>query len=409
MKAMPAEHGDSDPDMVEHTLQGGFRLLRFPPALEEAYVLARGADRTVKLILAGLIGAVLFCAIMVPDHVVAPQHMALSVGLRGGVFGGVVLLGLFVLHRLSMPRLNEWMVVPLTVLAAVIAAIQTQVDGREMAFARIVEITLVVAFATVFTRFWPMLVACLLMLAVHVQTLLVSPASADVLKPGITLMLVTTIAFGLYTTYTRERSDRQAWLLDLREQKLRASVDAGNRQLRTMARTDALTGTANRRAFDDALAQHLSESPSRHLALLLVDVDHFKAYNDHYGHQAGDRCLCRVADVLSACLRRPIDLLARWGGEEFAILLSEADEAVARQVADRICATVQAQNMAHAASSCATCVTVSIGVALSPADQPQQALALLHAADQALYRAKHDGRNRYTVSTDLREANAQPC
>jgi len=137
-------------------------------------------------------------------------------------------------------------------------------------------------------------------------------------------------------------------------------------------------------------------------------VDHFKAYNDHYGHAAGDACLCQVAEALSSCLRRPIDLLARWGGEEFAILLSDADEAVAQHVAGRICAAVMQQDVAHAASSCAALVTVSIGVTLAPAALAQEPHALLQAADAALYQAKRSGRNRYVMHAAA-ATEAQPC
>jgi diguanylate cyclase (GGDEF)-like protein len=397
MKVLGPRSVEADPGQVDATLQSGFKALRFPAALEEAYVRARADDRTVKLMTAGIMGALAFALFAWPDYLIDPSQLASSLTLRIGVFGGVVLMGTAVMHRLSLPQVNEWSVVPITLLASLIVAHQSQADTRDMAFARTVEIVLVVAYATVFTRFWPMLLASLLMLGVHIQTLLLAPAAADALKPGITMMLATTIAFGLYTTYTRERSDRQAFLNDLRELALRHAIDAGNRELQTMARTDALTGVANRRAFDDALAQHISLRPAHDLALLLVDVDHFKAYNDLYGHPAGDACLRQVCDALASCLRRPIDLLARWGGEEFAILLADADEAVAHHVADRICAAVVQQDLSHAASRCAPQVTVSIGVALAPADQPTQAQDLLQAADAALYQAKRSGRNRHAL------------
>jgi diguanylate cyclase (GGDEF)-like protein len=396
------------PALVESTLLGGFRLLRFPPELEQAYLIARADERMVRLISAGIMGALAFAFFMWPDYLIDPEGLAQSFALRIGLFGGLTVLGLVTLHRLSLPQVNEWMVVPITLLASLIVACQSQGDHRDMAFARIVEIVLVVAYATVFTRFWPMLLACILMLGVHIQTLLRAPPAAEALKTGVTLMLVTTIGFGLYTTYTRERNDRRAYLNALREQALRASVDAGNQQLQTMARTDALTGVANRRAFDDALAQHITLSPRHDLALLLVDVDHFKAYNDHYGHPAGDLCLCQVAEALASCLRRPVDLLARWGGEEFAILLSDADEAVARHVADRICAAVMQKGVVHAASSCAPQVTVSIGVALAPAAQAPLPHALLQAADAALYQAKRNGRNRFVMHEAL-APDTLPC
>ena len=125
----------------------------------------------------------------------------------------------------------------------------------------------------------------------------------------------------------------------------------------------------------------------------MVDIDHFKAYNDHYGHPAGDACLRQVATVLRGCVGRPIDLVARLGGEEFAVLLPHQGSADAVQVAERCLQAIEAAAIAHAGSSVAPHVTVSIGAAQSikPA---QDGAALLAAADAALYLAKRQGRRR---------------
>ncbi len=379
----------------------GFGWLRFPAPLEQAFLVERADGRTVRLILAGLVGMLAFSMILAADYLISPELLALSATLRVGVFGGVTAVGLLMLHRLSLPRLNEWAVVPVTVLAGVLVLIMGVLGPGELAFERIVELTLVVAYATVFARFWPMLALSLCMVGLHSYALWTAPPGFEVLKPGVTLMLVATIVFGLYTTYTREHNDRLAYLHDLRERAMREAIDDGNRQLQAMARTDVLTGVANRRAFDEALAQHLSHDARTSLSLLMVDVDHFKAYNDHYGHQAGDRCLCVVAEALASCLRRPVDLLARWGGEEFAILLAGADDTVARQVAERVCLAVQAQALPHAASTCADVVTVSVGLAMAPCGEPCLPLELMHRADAALYAAKHGGRNRVACLQDL--------
>ena len=155
-----------------------------------------------------------------------------------------------------------------------------------------------------------------------------------------------------------------------REQELNvlnARLAQLNQELSVLSQTDALTGLANRRAFDQRLAEEVSRA-ARHavpVALLVVDIDHFKAYNDHYGHPAGDACLRQVAAVLRECAGRPIDLVARLGGEEFAVLLPHQGSADAMQVAERCLRAVEAAAIAHAGSPVAPHVTLSVGVAQS--------------------------------------------
>ena len=162
--------------------------------------------------------------------------------------------------------------------------------------------------------------------------------------------------------------------------------------LRRAADTDGLTGIANRRRFDDALAHEWlrAQRSGGALSLLLIDIDHFKAYNDRYGHPAGDRCLRAVAQAMARPPQRPADLLARWGGEEFALLLPDTPAAGAVAVAQQLLQAVDALQLPHAASPVAPRVTVSIGAACGGAS-PQ---ALLDGADRALYQAKAAGRHR---------------
>ena len=174
-------------------------------------------------------------------------------------------------------------------------------------------------------------------------------------------------------------------------------------ELAVLATTDGLTGLANRRMFDrqleiEWLRAAREKSP---VSLLLVDVDQFKAYNDIYGHQAGDECLRIIAKALSGVACRPRDLVARYGGEEIAVLLPDTDDAGAAEVAEKIRAQVEALRVRHEASISSRILTVSIGSATRVPSLDRSRLGpenLITLADEALYRAKQDGRNRVSTA-----------
>ena len=171
-------------------------------------------------------------------------------------------------------------------------------------------------------------------------------------------------------------------------------------ELSRLARLDGLTGLANRRALDEALGREWARCAvaSTTVSLLLVDVDRFKAFNDHYGHQGGDECLRVVAATVGATIRRATDLVARYGGEEFAVLLPDTDAAGAEAVAERLRAEVEALGLPHDGFGVpGAVVTVSIGTATArpaPDGVPPGPASLVGAADRALYEAKRHGRNR---------------
>ncbi|WP_426173647.1 diguanylate cyclase [Massilia sp. TWR1-2-2] len=166
--------------------------------------------------------------------------------------------------------------------------------------------------------------------------------------------------------------------------------------LRMMALVDGLTGVANRRQFDTVLGSEWrrcgrSKQP---LSLIMIDVDHFKRYNDRYGHQQGDVCLRAVAGAIKAAMRRPHDLAARYGGEEFACLLPDTALEGALMKAAEIEAAVRALALEHADAALGGIVTVSVGVAGIAAPRQLDETALVQAADAQLYRAKREGRAR---------------
>ncbi|GGP21232.1 sensor domain-containing diguanylate cyclase [Silvimonas iriomotensis] len=181
--------------------------------------------------------------------------------------------------------------------------------------------------------------------------------------------------------------------------KAHRALENINATLQKMAAQDGLTGLANRRQFDSRLAEEFARAAREQtsLALIMIDVDFFKRYNDLYGHPAGDDCLRAISHAIDDLVHRPGDLAARYGGEEMAVLLPNTDLAGARSLAEKFCAAVRALDMIHAGNP-ASFVTISAGVhALIPRPD-QHTPALVQPADEALYRAKESGRNRVESS-----------
>jgi diguanylate cyclase (GGDEF)-like protein/PAS domain S-box-containing protein len=172
-------------------------------------------------------------------------------------------------------------------------------------------------------------------------------------------------------------------------------------ELRMLSQRDGLTGIANRRYFDETLARECRRA-SRNagpLSLLLFDIDSFKKYNDHYGHQAGDAILKQVAMALAGALNRGGDFAARYGGEEFAVVLPETELAGAQHMAEKLLQTIRDLRVPHVKSGVADHVTISVGVASVAANEAVTPEALISWADQALYAAKSAGRNRSATHT----------
>ena len=166
--------------------------------------------------------------------------------------------------------------------------------------------------------------------------------------------------------------------------------------LADLSQTDGLTGIANRMRFDDVLDREWvrASRSGQPLSLVLVDIDHFKLFNDHYGHLAGDDCLRQVARSLASCIERPTDLVARYGGEEMACVLPDTPAAGALRVAERLLAAVRDLAIPHARSGAGDHVTISLGVATAIPTADTTHRELVSAADEALYRAKEAGRDR---------------
>jgi diguanylate cyclase (GGDEF)-like protein len=192
--------------------------------------------------------------------------------------------------------------------------------------------------------------------------------------------------------------------------QIRRQLEEKNRLLERLSALDTLTGISNRGRFDAVLRQEWRRAAREETALSLIfcDIDHFKRFNDTYGHQAGDDCLVRVAQSLDAALNRPADIAARYGGEEFVALLVDTDGGGARTIADRIRSAIDLLRIEHRSSSVVPWLTVSLGIATVRPDSSGRPEDLVKLADRACYAAKQSGRNRVVAADELPSDKGTP-
>jgi two-component system chemotaxis family response regulator WspR len=184
-------------------------------------------------------------------------------------------------------------------------------------------------------------------------------------------------------------------------EKSQEQLASANLALQKLSSIDGLTGIANRRSFDETLKKEWNRALryEQPIGLIMLDIDFFKLYNDNYGHQGGDECLKNVANLLSSVIQRETDFLARYGGEEFSVILPDTDLKNSVKIAEDMRLALGALRIEHAKSKISNFVSISLGVAAVVPKKDTEPELLITAADQALYRAKADGRDR--VKSDL--------
>ncbi len=223
---------------------------------------------------------------------------------------------------------------------------------------------------------------------------LFKPLATDVLTSKVKIFLELHNQRQLLEIKTRELDAKVAEL-----EALKHELEESNEKLRLLSSLDGLTDLPNRRFFDETLVREWQRGRRRQapLTLIIADIDHFKAYNDAYGHVIGDDCLKKVAAGLDKSILRDVDSIARYGGEEFAAILPETDRDGGTLIARRMCDTIDRLNITHEHSPTADHVTISLGMATIIPGQGTNATHLIQSADRALYKAKASGRNRFEV------------
>lgn len=315
-----------------------------------------------------------------------------------------IVSGLVVVRRTRSHRVVDAAIVATLCAGAVLACLSLRLDATENAWIGLFCYTLMPVACTSLvslhfrqaffaTAFAVVLFLILLATAADVPTRVGFPA---------TLMLVSTSVMTLWANYRTDRDRRSNFLYLTRERLLSDLSRRQNLMLREINARDPLTGIANRRAFEsrfaDLIAEHAADGGA--LAVMMIDIDHFKRFNDHYGHIAGDDCLRLIARTLASQLRGRADLVARIGGEEFVAVAPGLDVETVAGVAERVRRAVEQLAIAHDGLGSDRVVTVSIGCAAAAATDVAPLRALPAAADRALYRAKGRGRNCWQVARE---------
>lgn len=205
----------------------------------------------------------------------------------------------------------------------------------------------------------------------------------------------TLLLFLIWKISVKQLEQRERKLTRLVAERTRELAEA-NENLQALANSDGLTKIGNRRRFESFLSDewHRAVRFKTEISLILIDIDHFKRFNDTYGHQAGDDCLQKVADALAETIKRPTDLVARFGGEEFALVLGGTSSAGARLIAEQAVENVRKMRVMHRGSETSPFLTVSVGIATAFPDLDMSEIDLIRNADRALYKAKENGRDR---------------
>jgi diguanylate cyclase (GGDEF)-like protein len=368
-------------------LARGFHGLRFEGELEAAYRRDQFRDRIRYLRINLAILAAISLLVIQVDHIVMPVIRRLVPDLaRTGIMLPLLIVGFAVTFtRRADAWYPRYIAVAMSIALAAMSwvTISAWMAGEPRIFGRML-LAMVAVYFVLGLAFRSAIVVNAVGLAAFVTVaVLKGMPGVDLLHYLLTICIANVICVA--GAWNLEHARRTAWL-------------EGQRLAET-ALQDGLTGIHNRRRFDDHLQRAWAQGirDRKPLALVFGDIDHFKPFNDRYGHQAGDEALKSVASTLAGFARRPLDLAARFGGEEFAVILYDTGRAEAERIGAKFLEAVRGLAIPHGASGAAPVLTISLGIACVVPGARRSWAGIVQLADQALYAAKDGGRNRFEV------------
>ena len=394
---------------IKKSMEDGFHFLVFTRNLERHFLTYTLDARRKFFFVMTIIAILIYNLFLFTDREMLTDAYRTAWQIRLGIVTPCMLIILALLHYRVFIRYIDFMADFLIVLSASSIIMILHFSHHPNVVHYHTGIILIIMFGNIVVRlrFWHALVVSSLIFALYVLTVPEITAMQPPVMINSSVVLFSAIIISLIGNYQIESALRRNYLRNLLKEIETIRLEKAKTELELISSRDVLTGLANRRNFDTFLNTEwqMGAQYRTPLSLLFLDVDDFKSYNDHYGHQAGDVCLREIAEVLKSCIHRSRDLCARYGGEEFVVLLPNTDEKSALQIAEKLRKNIELENIPHQYSRVGHYVTVSVGVATM---MPQKILPphrLVELADKALYRAKDLGRNQVRT---LDEKNLSP-
>nr|WP_316651326.1 GGDEF domain-containing protein [uncultured Gellertiella sp.] len=400
-----SEQGTADISaaQVEREIAGGVAWLRFAPPLEAVYESDHIQRQMRQMNKYALVALVLYNLFLIADYLMVRDVLREAVVVRLAIVTPVALLLYGLMRRSQLVRFRDLFTIlhVLLVVGSTAYLLVISKDPDRVLYNQGVLLVIIYACLIQRMRFWYSVLCCLFVNITFAGAIVLQDLRP--VEQGLALEMTVALGtiFTLVAAYTMEREHRLFYLISLKE-RLHAAAMEG------ISIRDALTGLYNRRALDAKLLD-ISEGTGgwqNNFAVIIFDIDHFKVYNDRLGHQAGDDCLKQVAGLILSLLRDGHDYAFRYGGEEFLLLVREADLNRAVAIAERIRCALEGRAIPHPESPTGPCVTASFGVAHASSLHATPA-EVIARADMALYAAKNKGRNRVWPSLAARLTEAR--
>jgi len=386
---------------IQKSMEDGFPLLIFTRRLEQRFLSDTLNLRKARFLIMGIIAVFIYNLFLITDREMLPDVYLTAWKIRLWIVTPAMIVVLILMRSRAFARFLDIFVDFLIVLTSGSIILILELSHHPNVAHYHTGIILIVMFGNIVVRlrFWHAFCVSWLTFLLYVLTVSrITPMPPPVMINS-SVVLFSAIIISLIANYQMENDLRWNYLRNLLKEIETIGLEKAKAELERLSSSDVLTGLANRRHFDALLDTEWRRGIRNGtlLSVLFLDVDDFKAYNDNYGHSAGDVCLQKIAAVIRRSVHRPHDLCARYGGEEFIVLFPDISQEDTLQVAEKIRKSIELENLPHSFSRAASHVTISIGVATMTPQRGMSQNLLVEMADRALYKAKELGRNQVQV------------